>query len=284
MSCQEGWYPSNESFENPHAKGGDVTEYKHLRYEVRDRIGIITINRPEKLNCLDQQLWKDIQNILKEGDENPEVHVQILTGSGRAFCAGDDISILTQVLDPVIGKDLLLDCIYGLVDTFIHLQKPLIAAVNGYAYGGGCEIVLLSDLAVASEKAVFAQPEGRIGAWPMIFSTFAPFLLGPKVSNELTMVCEPISAERALTIGLINRVVPHDDLMSSSVQMAQSVMKSSPVSLKIIKETSQKIMGERLYDFWISQIRTLKETSHSSDWMEGATAFMEKRPPKFAGQ
>ena len=261
-----------------------MTTPKQLRYEVRDKIGIITINRPDKLNCLDQQLWKDIQNVLKEGDENPEVHVQIITGSGRAFCAGDDISVLTQVLDPVIGKDLLLDCIYGLVDTIIHLQKPLIAAVNGYAYGGGCEIVLLSDLAVASEKAVFAQPEGRIGAWPMIFSTFAPFLLGPKVSNELTMVCEPISAERALSIGLINRVVPHDDLMSCAVQMAQSVMKSSPVSLKIIKETSQKIMGERLYDFWISQIRTLKETSHSSDWMEGATAFMEKRPPKFVGQ
>ena len=224
-----------------------MTTYEHLSYEVRDRIGTVTINRPEKLNCLDQQLWKDIQHALGEGDENSEVHAQIITGSGRAFCAGDDISVLTQVLDARIGKELLLDCIYGLVDTITHLQKPLIAAVNGYAYGGGCEIVLLSDLAVASEKAVFAQPEGRIGAWPMIFSTFGPFLLGPKVSNELTMVCEPISAQRALSIGLINRVVPHDAVMLSAVQMAHSVIKSSPVSLKIIKETSQKIMGERLY-------------------------------------
>lgn len=261
-----------------------MMKYKHLRYEIDERIGILTINRPEKLNCLNQQLWKDIQHALKEGDENPVVHAQIITGSGRAFCAGDDISLLTQVLDVKIGKDLLLDCIYGLVDTIIHLQKPLIAAVNGYAYGGGGEIVLLSDLAVASEKALFAQPEGRIGAWPMIFSTFGPFLLGLKVSNELNMVCEPISAQRALAIGLINRVVPHDDVMSCAVEMARNVIKSSPVSLKIIKETSQRIMGEKLYDFWISQIRSLKEASRSSDWMEGATAFMEKRSPQFVGQ
>ena len=110
-----------------------------------------------------------------------------------------------------------------------------------------------------------------------------PFLLGLKVSNELTMVCEPILAQRALSIGLINRAVPHDDVMSSAVQIAHNVIKSSPVSLKIIKETSQKIIGERLYDFWISQIRSLKETSRTEDWLEGATAFMEKRSPRFLG-
>lgn len=261
-----------------------MSTYKDLRYEIEDGVGIATINRPKKLNCLDQRLWKDLQHALGQGDQHPEVHVQIITGSGRAFCAGDDISILTQVLDVEIGRDLLLACIYGLVDTIVHLQKPLLSAINGYAYGGGCELVLLSDLAVASEKALFALPEGRIGAWPMIFATFGPFLLGSKVSNELTMIGEPVSAQRALSMGLINRVVPHDDLLSSAVEMAKRVVKSSPVSLKIIKETSQRIMGERLYDFWISQIRSLKETSRSSDWLEGATAFMEKRPPQFSGE
>jgi enoyl-CoA hydratase/3-hydroxyacyl-CoA dehydrogenase len=261
-----------------------VTNHKNLRYEIGHGIGILTIDRPEKLNCLNLRLWKDIRYALKEGDENQDVHVQIITGSGRAFCAGDDISLLTQCQDDEIGRDLLLDCIYGLVDAIVHLQKPLIAAVNGYAYGGGGEIVLLSDLAVASEKALFAQPEGRIGAWPMIFATFGPFLLGPKASNELNMVCEPISAQRALALGLVNRVVPHDEVMSSAVEMANHVIKSSPVSLKIIKETSQRIMGEKLYDFWISQIRSLKEAARSADWMEGAKAFMEKRPPQFVGR
>ena len=254
-----------------------------LLYEIKDRIRIITINRPEKLNALNQPLWKELRQALKDGDDNLDIDVQIITGTGRAFCAGDDISILTQVRDPEICKDLMLDCIYGLTDTVIHLQKPLITAVNGYAYGGGCELVLLSDLAVASEKATFAQPEGRIGAWPMIFATFGPALLGLKISNELIMLGEPISAERALAIGLINRVVPHEALMQSAMEMARQLMKSSPVSLKIIKETSIKILGERLYDFWISQLRSFKEVSRAEDFLEGAKSFMEKRPPHFKG-
>jgi enoyl-CoA hydratase/3-hydroxyacyl-CoA dehydrogenase len=253
-------------------------------YSIQDRIGTLTLNRPDKLNSLDQALWKKVRQVLKDGDNNEDVQVQVVTGTGRAFCAGDDISVLTQMQDPETGKDLMLDCIYGLVDTIIHLQKPLVAAVNGYAYGGGCELVLLSDLAIASEKATFAQPEGRIGAWPMIFATFGPALVGPKISNELCMLGEPVSADRALAIGLINRVVPHDALMPSAIEMARQLMKSSPISLKIIKETSAKILGERLYDFWISQLRTLKEVSRAEDFSEGAVAFVEKRPPRFKGR
>ena len=108
-----------------------------LLYEIKDRIGTLTLNRPDKLNSLDQVLWKNIRQTLKDGDDNGDIDVQIITGTGRAFCAGDDISVLTQMQDPEICKDLMLDCIYGLTDTIIHLQKPLIAAVNGYAYGGG---------------------------------------------------------------------------------------------------------------------------------------------------
>jgi enoyl-CoA hydratase/3-hydroxyacyl-CoA dehydrogenase len=258
--------------------------YSSLLLEVQEKIAIITLNRPEKLNCLDQTGWKELRNALKEGDDRPDVEVQIITGAGRAFCAGDDISLLTQVSDVALCKDLMLDCIYGLTDTILHLQKPLIAAVNGYAYGGGCELVLLSDLAVASDKALFAQPEGRIGAWPMIAATFGPLLLGNKQANELIMLGEPISAERALAIGLVNRVVAHENVMPATMEMASQLMKSSPVSLKIIKETSVKMLGECLYDFWISQIRTVKEVSRTEDFVEGAVAFMEKRPPRFKGR
>jgi len=258
-----------------------MIQYEHLLVNIDKGISVITLNRPEKLNCLTIKLWKDIAHALKEGDENPDVQVQIITGSGRAFCAGDDISLL---MNPEAIKELLLECIYGLYSTFIYLQKPLIAAVNGPAYGGGCEMVLLSDLAVASDKATFAQPEARIGAWPMVFAMFGPALLGQKVSNEFTLLCEPVSAEKALSFGLVNRVVPQEKLMQSAFEMAYNVMKSSPVSLKTIKETSAMMLGERLYDLWIAELRALKESSRTKDWQEGSRAFVEKRPPQYQGR
>jgi len=257
--------------------------FSTLLYEVRDHIGFITLNRPEKLNALNQTSWKEIRQALKNGQKDPGVAIHLITGNGRAFCAGDDISILTQVKTISDAEDLFLDCIYGLVDTMIHLQKPLISAVNGFAYGGGCEIVLLSDIAVASEKAKFSLPECRIGAFPAIFSAFGPAVLGVKVSNELTLLAEPISAHRAFEIGLVNRVTPHQELMADAVRMAQQLMMSSPMSLKITRETSSKLLGERLPDFWIACQRFAKEVSRTQDFLEGATAFMEKRSPRFVG-
>lgn len=259
-------------------------EYQYLVHEIKDATSMITLNRPDKLNCLNLKLWKELRTALLVNDNDPNIKAHLITGSGKAFCAGDDINILSDLTkDPAVGRDLFIDCIYGLVDAIIHLQKPIVSAINGYAYGGGCEIVLLSDLAVASNQATFALPEGRIGAWPMIFATFGPFLIGPKHTYELAMIGEPISAERALGIGLINKISRPEDLLSDTFEIVYQIQRSSPVSLKIIKETSARILGERLYDFWISQIRSLKESSRTLDWSEGARSFFEKRAPRFTG-
>lgn len=259
--------------------------YDYLVHEIRDATGMITLNRPEKLNCLNLDLWKELRAALLENDMDPNVQAHLITGAGRAFCAGDDISILTDLVeDPAVGRDLFIDSIYALVDTIIHLQKPMVSAINGYAYGGGCEIALLSDLAIASDQATFALPEGRIGAWPMIFATFGPFLIGPKHTYELAMIGEPISAERALQIGLINRISRPEELISDALEMIACIRQSSPVSLKTIKETTARALGERLYDFWISQMRALKESSKTADWSEGARSFLEKRVARFTGR
>jgi enoyl-CoA hydratase/3-hydroxyacyl-CoA dehydrogenase len=258
-------------------------EYQHLIYRVEDRIAWITLNRPEKLNALTRALWKELQRALLEADASDEVSVLALTGSGRAFCAGDDIGELAELQDPKVAEDLFLNCIYGTVNTIFRLQKPLISVVNGLAYGGGCELVLLSDIAVASENARFAQPEGRIGAWPPIFAIFGPPMVGLKATQELLLSGEPISAQRALEIGLINRTVPQDKLRECTVELAVRIMRSSSGSLRIIKETVNQALGRHLYDFWISCQRFLHEVARTEDFREGARAFVEKRSPVFRG-
>lgn len=253
-------------------------------YEIEDRVAWITLNRPEKLNALTRPLWKDLRSALQQADASEEVSLMALTGNGRAFCAGDDIGELTRLQDPEDAKDLFLGCIYGLVDSIFHLQKPLIAAVNGLAYGGGCELVLLTDIAVASETARFALPEARIGAWPPIFAIFGPVVVGMKRAQELMLTGEPIGSKRALEIGLVNQVVSQEELKASTMAVARSVMKSSPASLRIIKETVNQALGRHLYDFWITCKRFMHEVARTDDFMEGSTAFMEKRPPRFKGR
>lgn len=258
--------------------------YPHLLYQIEDRIAWITLNRPEKLNALSRPLWKELQKALQEADASDAVSVIALTGSGRAFCAGDDIGELTRLKDPKDAEDLFLGCIYGLVSCIFLLQKPLLSAVNGLAYGGGCELVLLTDISVASENARFAQPEARLGAWPPIFAVFGPPMVGIKATQELLLAAEPISPERALAIGLINRVVAHDRLKESTQEIARSIMKSSPAAIRIIKETVNQALGRHLYDFRLTCQRFLHEVARTEDFVEGTRAFMEKRPPLFKGR
>lgn len=257
--------------------------YKHLLYQVEDRVAWLTLNRPHKLNALNRVLWNELQRALQEADASNEVSVLVLTGSGRAFCAGDDIAELADVQDPELGRDLFLNCIYGSVDTICHLTKPFITAVNGLAYGGGCELVLISDMAVASEEARFAQPEARIGAWPPIFAVYGPLLVGHKATHEILLATEPISARRALELRLVNRVVPPDRLRDSTVELARQIMKSSQASLRIIKETINQDLGRHLYEFYISCRRFWYEVSKHEDFAEGTKAFLEKREPHFRG-
>jgi enoyl-CoA hydratase / 3-hydroxyacyl-CoA dehydrogenase len=261
-----------------------MMDYQYLKYQVSERMAWITLNRPEKLNALNKALWKELQTVLLTADADDEVSVIVLTGSGRGFCAGDDIAELTRLKSPKDAEDLFLGCIYGLVNCIFRLQKPFLSAVNGIAYGGGCELVLLTDIAIASEEARFAQPEGRIGAWPPIFAVFGPPMVGVKATQEFLLAAEPINPQRALEIGLINRVVPHGRLRESTVEMARSIMKSSAASTRIIKETVNQALGRYLYDFWITCQRFLHEVSKTQDFLEGATAFLEKRPPRFQGR
>jgi len=257
--------------------------FDHLIYSIEERVAWLTLNRPQKLNALNRILWIEVQSALRQADSSDEVSVIALTGNGRAFCAGDDIDELIRVHDPKTAEELFLGCVYGLVNTIFQIQKPFLVAVNGLAYGGGCELVLLADIAVASENAKFAQPEARIGAWPPIFAIFGPGTVGIKATQELLLAAEAIDAKRALEIGLVNRVVKIEKLKESTMEMARNIMKCSPASLRIIKETVLNVLGRNLYDFRIACQRLLHEVAKTKDFSEGVSAFLEKHPPHFRG-
>jgi enoyl-CoA hydratase/3-hydroxyacyl-CoA dehydrogenase len=256
-------------------------EYQYLIYNIENRVAWITLNRPKKLNALNKPLWMEVQRALKQADSTNEVSVIALTGSGRAFCAGDDIDELLGVQSPKAAEELFLGCVYGMVNTIFQLQKPFLAAINGLAYGGGCELVLLTDIAVASENAKFAQPEARIGAWPPIFAIFGPAVVGFKATQELLLSGEPIDAKRAFEIGLINHVVEDETVKESTMEIAEKLMKCSPASLRIIKETVMNALGHNLYAFRVACQRLIHEVSKTDDFSEGAKAFLEKRSPLF---
>jgi enoyl-CoA hydratase/3-hydroxyacyl-CoA dehydrogenase len=259
-------------------------EYQYLTYRIMDRMAWITMNRPEKLNAINRPLWRELQRALQEADADDGLSVIVLTGAGKAFCAGDDIGDLARLKDPEDAKDLFLNCIYGFVNCLFRLQKPLLSAVNGLAYGGGCELVVLTDIAVASENARFALPEGRIGGLPPMFAVFGPPVVGIRATQELLLTTESISAQRALEIGLVNRVVPQEKLLDCIREITWQILKSSPISLRIIKETVNQVLGRYLYDFWIICQRFCQEVAKTEDFLEGTTAFLEKRTPLFRGR
>lgn len=259
-------------------------EHENIIFEVNEGIAVIRLNRPEKLNALQPSLWVALARALQKADMDPAAQVIVLTGEGKAFCAGDDIAVLANLERDGGHNELVFESVFGLVSAIVYLRKPFIVAVNGLAYGGGCEIALLADLVIASEQAVFAVPEARVGIFPLICTVFGPYLLGLKASNELCMLCEAISARRAQELGLVNRIAPHDQVMDTALEMARTIQKSSPLSISMIKQNASRMLAERLHDFWTICNRTVGETFNSEDFKEGSSAFTQKRQPRFVGR
>jgi len=212
-------------------------DYKNLLFKVKDEIGYLTLNRPDKLNALSLELMDELRSVLDLIEADPNVKVVIVTGSGRAFSAGFDISRKGD--EPEIyerSADEWRSRLKQNIDTFLkiwHSGKPFIAAINGYALAGACELAQLCDIKIASERAVLGEPEIRFGTGPPVLIT--PFSVGLAKAKELLLTGEMLSAHEAERLGMINRVVPHGQLMAECEKTARKLIKIAQVGVKFNK-------------------------------------------------
>ncbi len=221
-------------------------EYQAILYEKKDRIGYITLNRPDKLNALSRELLAELRHVLGDIEGDNDVRVVILTGAGRAFSAGFDISGGADGDEREIYErqpDEWREVLKQNIDTFMliwNLSKPVIAAINGYALAGACELVQLCDIKIASSRAVLGEPEIRFGTGPPLLIT--PFSVGLAKAKELLLTGDMIDAHEAERIGMINRVVPHESLMAECERTARKLTKIAQVGLKLNKIAVNRAM------------------------------------------
>ncbi|WP_177194701.1 enoyl-CoA hydratase/isomerase family protein [Alteribacillus iranensis] len=219
-------------------------KYETVDYEVKGNVAIVTMDRPKQINSINKQITIDVKAALDEADKNKEVHAVILTGAGNNFSAGVDLKEVFDMPSPIgeepseVWRDHLEDMLTVSLKMW-NLRMPVIAAVDGYALGGAADWVLSADVAIASDKVTFGEPEIRFGAAPP--TLMMPWVLGMRKAKELLYTGDSVDAEEGHRIGVFNRVVPQEDLMEESLAMAEKMAKIPPSALKITKTTINKI-------------------------------------------
>ncbi len=253
--------------------------FENIILEKEENIAVITFNRPEAMNALNIQTRAEFTAAVKDVEEDEGIKVLILTGSGKAFVAGSDIKEF-HATTPYGAHN-----IVRLGSIVEKLGKPVIAAVNGFCLGGGCEIAMACDLIIASEKAKFGQPEINLGIIPGGGGTQRlQRLVGVCRAKELIFTGEIIRADEADRIGLVNRVVPMDELMTVAKEIAAKIGAKSSAALKLAKQAINKGMQMSLQDGLDYEYEMYALALSLEDKEEGVNAFLEKRKPKFIGR
>ena len=258
--------------------------YQNIQLEIRDRIATITLNRPKVLNALNLELLDELHLAFEEVRGNPEVGGVILTGSGeKAFCAGADIEELRRnnALQAVATAHRGQAVLRGIE----ACGKPVIAAVNGVALGGGCELAMSCTLRIAAENARFGQPEVNLGLIPGYGGTQRlPRLVGRGIALELVMTGRFVGAEEALRIGLANKVVPQADLLKSAGEMMRLILSKAPIAVRLGMEAVYRGMDMDLENGLNLEAQLFGVSCSTADMKEGLTAFLEKRPAVFRNE
>ncbi len=257
--------------------------YNTIIYEEQNGVATITINRPKSLNALNSEVLHELTPLLESIAQKEEIRVLIITGAGeKAFVAGADISELAE-LNALQGKYFVKtghECMGKLQD----LQIPVIAAVNGFALGGGLELALACDFIYASENAKFGLPEITLGLIPGFGGTQRlARIVGKNIAKEMIFTGKPISAEEARNLGIVNKILAHDDLMMETRKTAESISAKGRVSLNAAKEAVNRGVEVDLVTGCSIEIDAFGLCMASEDAREGTSAFLEKRKPDFKG-
>ncbi|MEM3390714.1 MAG: 3-hydroxyacyl-CoA dehydrogenase/enoyl-CoA hydratase family protein [Archaeoglobaceae archaeon] len=257
-------------------------EFGPVIYEKRDNYVMITMNRPEKLNALNEEMWKGLNEAFIEAEKDQDVRAVVITGKGRAFCAGDDIAVMGSWKSFLNGKDFFTNVAMPLLNTIANYKKPIISLVNGIAFGGGLELNLAFDIVIASDDAIFSVPEGLIGAIPPIASSLGVAVIGRKMMRYC-LTGEQMDAEEAKTLGIVDLVVPKDQIEITGVEFVNKITRLSPLSAKAIKETTRAYRD--VFRFVVEKgLHEITELIPTEDFAEGMRAFVQKRRPSWVGK
>lgn len=259
-------------------------EYKNLIVEIKDGIAVLKINRPKALNALNSETLIEIKDAGHALGNNKDVRVVIVTGEGdKAFIAGADILEMKD-LGPVEGM-LFSQRGHEAFSTLENMNKPVLAAVNGFALGGGFEVALACDIIYASEKAKVGFPETTLGIFPGFGGTQRTAkLVGPAKAKELIFTGKMISAQEAYELGLVNKVVPHENLMAEVLALAEKLRANGPISIGLAKECISKSLFIDMESGLALEATDFGLCFGTKDQKEGMTAFVEKRKPTFTGE
>ncbi len=256
-------------------------EFIKLTEQLAPYVALVELNRPKELNALNPQLMGELRDTLQQLDKNDQVRVIILTGNPQAFAAGADIKQMADK-SPI---DLLMLDQFNTWDQIRKTKKPLLAAVSGFALGGGCELAMMCDLILASETAKFGQPEIKLGTIPGAGGTQRlTKALGKAKAMELILTGRFLSAEEALRYGLVIKVVPVEFYLEETLTLAKEIAQLSPIAVQLAKEAVNVSFETNLNEGLAYERRNFYLTFASEDQKEGMQAFMEKRKPVFKGK
>ncbi|MEF9921870.1 MAG: enoyl-CoA hydratase-related protein [Anaerovoracaceae bacterium] len=254
--------------------------YNNIKFETKEQIGYVTINRPQAMNALNVEVLSELFDVFTAIEKDDQVRVVILTGEGKAFVAGADIAEMSK-LNALEGRNMMISG-HKVMNLIEAIEKPVIAAVNGFALGGGCELSLACDIRIASEKAKFGQPEVGLGIIPGFGGTQRlARLVGKGMAKYLILTAEVVPAAEAYRIGLVEKVVAPEELLEAAEKVAKTIISKAPIAIATAKSAINNGYDMDMKSASKFEIETFTAAFGSDDKAEGMAAFLEKRPAVF---